>query len=156
MARPGNIGDDFVWSPAEGCRPAGQPLQLHSACVWPMPEVQAGADAVQIQLQISAQFSAVWCTPLAALHGNTDLGARGGWGRGEGVCGPRLFLSLLAAGCWLLAAGCSGRLRSRSSNGSALANREPSRISLVPIMQRGRDAANRLQPPCCCYCGKIP
>ena len=34
MARPGNIGDDFVWSPAEGCRPAGQPLQLHSAsCV---------------------------------------------------------------------------------------------------------------------------
>ena len=102
MARPGNIGDDFVWSPAEGCRPAGQPLQLHSACVWPMPEVQPGADAVQIQLQISAQFGAVRCTPLAALHGNTDLGARGGWGGGwVCVCGPRLFSSLLAAGRWM-------------------------------------------------------
>lgn len=99
----------------------------------------------------SVQFGALHWQHCTAIRTWVRVAAGGG---GMGVC-VRSSTLLVAAGCWPLD-GCSGRLRSRSSNGSALANREPSRISLVPIMQRGRDAANRLQPPCCCYCGKIP
>lgn len=43
MARPGNIGDDFVWSPAEGCRPAGHPLHSVSGRCVRCRLVQAGA-----------------------------------------------------------------------------------------------------------------
>lgn len=88
-----------------------------------------GTRGVRCEVCVADARGADWLQAQARRYNGTilyytDLYARGGW---DGL--------LMAHG---------SALRSRSNNGPlALANRERCRSPLAPIMQRGRDAANR-------------